>query len=60
VGSYLKPAEQTSRTDNLLPEIHFDTILSPKGKGKAIQLKALTGPEGSRRLTLSDFKKIGT
>jgi hypothetical protein len=30
------------------------------GKGKAIPLKILTGPEGSRRLRLSDFKTIGT
>jgi hypothetical protein len=26
-----------------------------KGKGKAIPLQALTGPEGSRRLRLPDF-----
>jgi len=31
-----------------------------KGKGKAIQLKAWTGTEGSRRLRLLDFKTIGT
>jgi hypothetical protein len=30
-----------------------------KGKSKAIQLQALTGPEGSRRLRLPDFKTIG-
>jgi hypothetical protein len=29
-------------------------------KGKAIPLQALTGPEGSSRLRLLDFKKIGT
>jgi hypothetical protein len=29
-------------------------------KGKAIQLQALTGPKGSRRLRLTDFKTIGT
>jgi hypothetical protein len=29
-------------------------------KGKAITLQALTGPEGSRRLRLPDFKTIGT
>jgi hypothetical protein len=28
--------------------------------GKAIPLQALTGPEGSRRLRLPDFKTIGT
>jgi hypothetical protein len=29
-------------------------------KGKAIPLQAGTGPEGSRRLRLPDFKTIGT
>jgi hypothetical protein len=29
-------------------------------KGKTIPLQALTGPEGSRRLRLPDFKAIGT
>jgi hypothetical protein len=39
-------------------EVHlFDNL---KGKGKAIPLQALTGPEGSRRLRLPDFKTIGT
>jgi hypothetical protein len=28
-------------------------------KGKSIPLQALTGPEGSRRLRLPDFKTIG-
>jgi len=31
-----------------------------KGKVKAIPLQAWTGPEGSRRLRLSDFKTIST
>jgi hypothetical protein len=31
-----------------------------KGKGKAIPLQTLTGPEGFRRLRLPDFKTIGT
>jgi hypothetical protein len=35
---------------------HSSTLL----KGKAIPLEAWTGPEGSRRLRLSDFKTIGT
>jgi hypothetical protein len=30
-----------------------------KGKGKAIPLQDLTGPEGSMRLRLPDFKTIG-
>jgi hypothetical protein len=29
-------------------------------KGKAIPLQALTGPEGSRRLKLPDFKTFGS
>jgi hypothetical protein len=29
-------------------------------KCKAIPLQAMTGPEGSRRLRLPDFKTIGT
>jgi hypothetical protein len=31
-----------------------------KGKGKAVPLQAWTGPEGSRKLRLPDFKTIGT
>jgi hypothetical protein len=31
-----------------------------KVKGKAILLQALSGPEGSRRLRLPDFKTIST
>ena len=31
-----------------------------KVKGKAIPLQAWTGPEGSRRLRLPDFKTVGT
>jgi hypothetical protein len=34
--------------------------LKQKGKGKAIPLQALTGPEGSRRWRIPDFKTIGT
>jgi len=29
-------------------------------KGRAIPLQAWTGPEGSRRMRLRDFKTIGT
>jgi len=31
-----------------------------KGKGKAIPLQAWTGPKGSRKLRLPDFKTVGT
>jgi len=42
------------------------TVIKVKGKskskgiGKAIPLQAWTGPEGSIRLRLPDFKTIGT
>jgi len=40
---------------------YFDFLLSaPFLKSKAIPLQAWTGPEGSRRLRLPDFKTIGT
>jgi hypothetical protein len=35
-------------------------ITEVKVRGKAIPLQAMTGPEGSRRLRLPDFKTIGT
>jgi len=43
---------------------HFNNYITSapenKGKGKAIPLQVWTGPEGSRRLRLPDFKTIGT
>jgi hypothetical protein len=39
--------------------MHF-LVLKVKVKGKAIPLQAWTGPEGSRKLRFSDFKKIDT
>jgi hypothetical protein len=35
-------------------------IFQDKAKVKAISLQAWTGPEGSRRLRLPDFKTVGT
>jgi len=35
-------------------------LIWDKAKGKAIPLQAWTGPQGSRRLRLPDFKTIGT
>jgi hypothetical protein len=35
-------------------------VITGKGKGKAIPLQALTGPEGSMRLRFPDFKILGT
>jgi hypothetical protein len=36
------------------------TRITGKSKGKAIPFGGLTGPEGSRRLRLPDFKTIST
>jgi len=40
----------------------IDILVKCKGnvKGKVIPLQAWTGPKGSRRLRLLDFKTIGT
>jgi hypothetical protein len=45
---------------HLSPNKHCTQLSLGKGKGKAIPLLAWTGPEGSRRLRLPDFKTIGT
>jgi len=34
--------------------------LTHKGKGKSTPLEAWTGPEGSSRMRLPDFKTVGT
>ena len=38
----------------------YDSMNLKKVKGKAIPLQARTGPEGSKRLRLPDFKTVGT
>jgi hypothetical protein len=43
-----------------LPLHNQGGIYIGRWKGKAIPLQAWTGPEGSRRLRLTDFKTIGT
>ena len=35
-------------------------LLEGKGKGKAVPLQAWTGPEGSGRLRLPDFRTVST
>jgi len=35
-------------------------VIICKAKGKAIPVQAWTGPEGSRRFRLSDFRTDGT
>jgi hypothetical protein len=41
------------------PSLNMVSKVKGKGKCKATPLQAWTGPEGSRRLRLSDFKTIG-
>jgi len=50
-GPKYENGERKSRTNRELEEM---------SKGKAIPLQAWTGPEGSRKLRLPDFKTIGT
>ena len=38
----------------------YTFVARRRGKGKATPLEAWTGPEGSRRMRLPDFKTIGT
>jgi hypothetical protein len=46
---------------HLMVRIQKDNLMfKVKGKGKAIPLQVLTGPEGSRRLRLPDLKTIDT
>jgi len=41
--------------------VSYESVKSiDKAKGKAILLQAWTGPKGSRRLRLLDFKTFGT
>jgi hypothetical protein len=50
-------------TNQILLEISSSTmavLVQFNGKGKAIPLQTLTGPEVSRRLRLPDFKTVGT
>jgi hypothetical protein len=41
-------------------EVKYKGYINYNVNGKAIPLQAWTGPEGSRRLRLRDFKTIGT
>jgi hypothetical protein len=52
-------AQYTDRHSNFNLEDKLLNLMG-KGKGKAIPLQPLTGPEGSRRLRLLNFKTIGT
>jgi hypothetical protein len=51
VEKYVNGGRKLNYSENICP--------SPTLKSKAIPLQALTGPEGSRRLRLPDFKTIG-
>jgi hypothetical protein len=59
VESILKTPQDNPINRKLLG-ITYSALNLGKGKGKSIPLQALTDPEGSRRLTLPDFKAIST
>jgi hypothetical protein len=48
------------KEDRFSAYLSWIIITKSKGKGRAIPLNAWTGPEGSRRLRIQDFKTIGT
>jgi hypothetical protein len=53
----------SNRISDIQPESYIIVafeLITLKGKGKAIPLQALTGPEGSKRLRIPDFKTIDT
>ena len=50
--------DRATRRTEVMINIHIHIYINVKGK--AIPLQAWTGPEGSRRLRLPDFKTIGT
>ena len=55
------PEEVIMFTERTIELLAVNSILSlSKSKGKVISVRAWTGPEGSRRLKLPCFKKIGT
>ena len=45
---------------NWTPCIIIIIIIIIKGKGKAIPVQTWTGPEGTRRLRIPNFKTVGT
>ena len=60
---YLHQEEQRPERTTMLHHTYtvcLLTLLIHADNGKAIPLQAWTGPEGSRRLRLPDFKTIGT
>jgi len=65
IGTGAHPATYTMGTESFLGVKRAERGVDHpyyigKGKGKAVPLQAWTGPEGSRRLRLPDFKTIGT
>jgi hypothetical protein len=56
----VEAARKEKRKQSYFKKIRSDAHFCTLGIGKAIPLHAWTGPEGSRRLRLSDFKAIGT
>jgi hypothetical protein len=59
ISPYFLPVASTARCfiSHITNKSGYNTLCK---KSKAIPLQAWTGPEGSRRLRLPDFKTIGT
>ena len=53
-------SQDVSTTSGICKTVTAICRYSGKGKGKAIPLQALAGPEGFRKLRLPDFKTIST
>jgi len=58
VVRYRSHIDKDKNKTKFLMDIKYDPGCCKKGK--AIQLQAWTGPEGSRRLRLPDFKTVST
>jgi hypothetical protein len=54
------PQRSSIKSSQTIFIMHSGLLVCYIVKGKATQLQALTGPEGSRKLRLPDFKTIGT
>jgi hypothetical protein len=57
--AWFRAVRASKDSDHAWPEVPQARTLCTV-KGRAIPLQALTGPEGSRRFRLPDFKTIGT
>ena len=59
-ANFSNPTNFQNEVRSFAQQFNQFQFLRLKGKGKAIPLQTWTGPEGSRRLRLPDFKTIST